>query len=85
MIILTGSNDIKKEEEYDGTVQDLYLTGFNLQDTDTSLSNLVPVYYVTVVAYNGAGASSNEFVSSPIAVLPEDVPGKLTLVITRKM
>ena len=73
---LTGSDDIKQEQVYDGKVQDIYLTGFNLDDTDISLHSPAPVYYVSVVAYNGAGVQSNEVVSSPIAVLAEDVPGK---------
>ena len=73
---MTGTDDIKQEQVYDGRVQDLYLTGFNLDDTDMSLHSPAPVYYATVVAYNGAGVQSNEFVSKPIAVIPADVPGE---------
>lgn len=68
-----GYDDIKTDTEYSGTSQDIYLTDIHLQDTDTSV--WAPVYYVTVVAYNGAGERSDEHVSSPVVVLPEDVPG----------
>ena len=70
-----GYDDIKTDTEYSGTSQDIYLTDIHLQDTDTSV--WAPVYYVTVVAYNGAGERSDEHVSSPVVVLPEDVPGLL--------
>ena len=73
--IFQGSDDIMKEIQYSGTQQDLYVTDIGLHDTDTSLDVFQPVYYVTVAAYNGAGLQSDEKISTPIAVLPEDVPG----------
>ena len=70
-----GSDDVKKEMPISGTLQDLYITDINLHDTDTSSDVFQPVYYVTAIAYNGAGMQSVENVSNPIAVLPEDIPG----------
>lgn len=56
-----------------GKEQDRYISGLNLQLTDNNTD--IPLYYVTVRAYNGAGNVSPSLISKKIKVLQEDKAG----------
>ncbi|XP_025084423.1 uncharacterized protein LOC112558273 isoform X1 [Pomacea canaliculata] len=56
-----------------GKEQDRYISGLNLQLTDNNTD--IPLYYVTVRAYNGAGDVSPSLISKKIKVLQEDKAG----------
>ncbi|CAH1258771.1 JAG1 [Branchiostoma lanceolatum] len=56
-----------------GPAIDGYIEGIDLQLTD--LNTNTPVYYVTVLAKNGAGLLSQNLTSRPIKVVPGDRPG----------
>ncbi|KAK3609657.1 hypothetical protein CHS0354_035942 [Potamilus streckersoni] len=56
-----------------GEQHSMYIRDLVLQNTD--LNTKVPVYYLSVQAYNGAGTPSDTMYSTPIIVVPEDKTG----------
>ena len=71
--MISGLHDIYPETAYGGFHRDLYLNELQLKDTD--MSTMKPVYYVTLTVLNAAGQLSEQKISSPIVIVPEDIPG----------
>jgi hypothetical protein len=75
IFIVSGGTDILPWKDY-GAENDIYITGLSLTVTDET--SRTPVYYVSLKAMNGAGLESTPLVSTPIIVVDEDEPGKIS-------
>lgn len=72
MTNFTGGNNILDWMET-GTERNRYIADLKLDPTDAM--TLLPVYYVSIKAENGAGLISEIITSTPVMVLDEDVTG----------
>ncbi|XP_063408918.1 uncharacterized protein LOC134692399 [Mytilus trossulus] len=67
-----GGSDVKSWTDI-GLKSDMYIDGLSLDVSD--INTKTPVYYVSLVAINGAGLESPPAVSTPIVVVESDRPG----------
>ena len=77
-MVFVGGTDILGWTNH-GTETDVYITGLSLTLTDIKIKS--PVYYISMKAENGAGQESSVITSTPIVVVDEDKPGKISIVI----
>ncbi|XP_071152144.1 uncharacterized protein, partial [Mytilus edulis] len=68
----SGGSEVKSWTDI-GLKKDTYVDGLSLNVSD--IETKTPVYYVSLVAINGAGLESSPVVSTPIVVVKSDKPG----------
>ncbi|XP_076086943.1 uncharacterized protein LOC143057517 [Mytilus galloprovincialis] len=68
----SGGSEVKSWTDI-GLKKDTYVDGLSLDVSD--IDTKTPVYYVSLVAINGAGLESSPVVSTPIVVVQSDKPG----------
>ena len=73
IFLFLGGTEIKSWTDV-GLKTDEYINGLSLEVSN--ISTKTPVYYVSLIAINGAGLESSPVVSTPIVVVEADKAGK---------